>query len=702
MTKLAETTPKFWDVVFSLKTFAAGMLALWIALMANLPNPYWSIAAVYIVAHPLSGATTSKGIYRLIGTIIGGAVTILFVPHLINSPEILTVAIGVWMGVCLAISLLDGTPRSYLFMLAGYTVAIASFAVVSVPETTFDYALGRVEEIAIGIVCAALVNRLVFPRHSGPVLVGRIDNWLREGSRLAVATMRGEGASPQFLRDRQRLASDALELRNLTTHVAYDTSSIRGVGTMLHVLQQRMVAVLPIISSLHDVIVLKPGEGEKPWHPAVQQLLDEACDWLESGESLSEERRAVLLKLIDEIERHGKDASSWGELLPFNVAARVRDLVQIWSDCITLRQDIVSGAKRGHALRWRRYDAHLKGRPAHRDYGMAFLSGFSAFLATSVATAFWIATGWSQGSAAAMMAGIFCCIFATMDDPVPVMRKFNWLLMIVIAAAFIFEFALLPLVDGFFPLALVLGLFLVPAGVLLAIPSQFLLGMVLCVNLPNMLMLQSHATSDFVTFANANLATVVGIVIAAVITSIVRSVGAEWSVRRLVEAGWRDIVAATERGPSRHRRQHMNRLLLRMIDRIGMMTPRLALIPSADVAKVDLLRDLRNGMNTIDLQQYRAKLPEPCREAVDAVLDGVGAHYRALSKGGPNGLSRQGIDEQLLAAIDKAIAAIIESGSPAVARRPRLALVALRFNLFPKAPPFALPPRPQLELPQAA
>ncbi|KAB2687644.1 FUSC family protein [Brucella pseudogrignonensis] len=699
MMKPVETSPRFWDVVFSLKTFAAAMLALWIALMANLPNPYWSVAAVYIVAHPLSGATTSKGFYRLIGTIIGGAVTILFVPHLVNSPEILTLAIGLWMGLCLAISLLDGTPRSYLFMLAGYTVAIASFAVVSVPETTFDYAVGRVEEIAIGIICAAVVNRLVFPRHSGPVLMARIDNWLRDGSKLALETLRGEGDSPEFRRDRQRLAADALELRNLTTHVAYDTSSIRNVGTLLHVLQQRMVAVLPIISSLHDVLVLKPGEGQKPWHPAVQKLLDEACDWIESGENLTEQRRAVLLSYIDEIDRFGKDAHTWGELLPFNVAARVRDLVQIWSDCITLRQDIVSGSR--HSLRWRRYDAHLKSRPQHRDYGMAILSGFGAFVSTGVATAFWIATGWSQGSAAAMMAGIFCCIFAAMDDPVPVMRKFGWLLLIVIVAAFVFEFALLPLVDGFFPLVLVLGLFLVPAGLLLAIPSQFLLGMVLCVNLPNMLMLQGHLTHDFVSFANANLATVLGIVIAAVVTSIVRSVGAEWTVQRLVKAGWNDLALATERKPGRHRRQRMNRLLLRMIDRIGMMTPRLALIPSADIAKVDLLRDLRNGMNTIDLQQYRTKLPEPCREAVDRVLDGIGAHYRALLRN-KKAETRIDIDERLLAAIDHAIAVIIDHGSPAIAKRPRLALVALRFNLFPKAPPFQLPPQPQLELPQAA
>ncbi|KXO75664.1 FUSC family protein [Brucella anthropi] len=697
MMKPAETTPKFWDVVFSLKTFVAAMLAMWIGLMANLPNPYWSIAAVYIVAHPLSGATTSKGFYRLVGTIIGGAVTILFVPHLVNSPEILTLAIGLWMGICLAISLLDGTPRSYLFMLAGYTVAIASFAVVSVPETTFDYAVGRVEEIAIGIICAAVVNRLVFPRHSGPVLVSRIDNWLRDGSKLALASMRGEGATPEFLRDRQRLAADALELRNLTTHVAYDTSSIRNVGTLLHVLQQRMVAVLPIISSLHDVLALKPGENEKPWHPAVQKLLDEACDWIESGENLTEERRAVLLQLIEEIDLYGKGATSWGELLPFNVAARVRDLVQIWSDCITLRQDIVSGSR--HALRWRRYDAHLKARPMHRDYGMALLSGFSAFLATCIATAFWIASGWSQGSAAAMMAGIFCCIFATMDDPVPVMRKFNWLLLIVIVAAFIFEFALLPLVDGFFPLVLVLGLFLIPAGLLLAIPSQFLLGMVLCVNLPNMLMLQGHLTHDFVSFANANLATVLGIVIAAWVTSIVRSVGAEWSVRRLIKAGWNDIALAAERRPGRHSRQRVNRLLLRMIDRIGMMTPRLALVQAADIAKVDLLRDLRNGMNTIDLQQYRSKLPENCRVAVDEVLDGVGAHYRALADK-PQEAGE--IDRNLLASIDTAITTIIESGSPAIAKRTRMALVALRFNLFPKAPPFVLPPRPLMELPQAA
>jgi uncharacterized membrane protein YccC len=697
MTKPAESLPRFSDVVFSLKTFAAAMLALWIALIVNLPNPYWAVAAVYIVAHPLSGATTSKAFYRLIGTVIGGAVTIALVPNLVNSPELLTLAIGSWMGLCLAISLLDGTPRSYLFMLAGYTVAIAGFAVVSTPLNAFDYAVGRVEEIALGIICAALVNRVVFPRHSGPVLVARIDSWLNDGAKLAIATIKREGGTPEALRDRQRLAADTLELRNLTTHAAYDTSSIRSVGTQLQVLQQRMVALLPIVSSLQDLLAMQPAGGEKPWPAAVQKLLDEACLWLESGERLSEERRSVFLRLIGEIERQDENATQGKDLIALNLAARIRDLIQIWSDCITLRQDIKSGSH--HALRWRRYDAHRQSRPMHRDYGMAFLSGFSALLATMVASAFWIATGWPQGSVAAMMAGIFCCIFAGMDDPVPVMRKFNWLTLIVIAIAFVFQFALLPLVDGFIPLVLVLGLFFIPAGILLANPRQFLLGMALCVNLPNLITLQGHLTQDFTSFANANLATVLGVAIAAGVTSIVRSVGAEWSVRRLVRAGWKDLalVATLENG-RRLRRQYMNRLLLRMIDRVGMMTPRLALIPSSSLAQVDLMRDLRNGMNVIDLQRYRAKLPEACRETVSDVLKGIGAHYRALSRDEPHAET----DEKLLKSIDEAIASTIEHGSPGTPKRPRLALVALRFNLFPEAPPFIPPPRRQREQQRAA
>ena len=58
---------RYADIVFALKTFAAVMLALVIALWLDLPRPYWAMATVYITSQPLAGATSSKAFYRLTG-----------------------------------------------------------------------------------------------------------------------------------------------------------------------------------------------------------------------------------------------------------------------------------------------------------------------------------------------------------------------------------------------------------------------------------------------------------------------------------------------------------------------------------------------------------------------------------------------------------------------------------------------------------
>ena len=80
MTQRAPFCPTVQQVVFSLKTFAAAMLAYYIALRFDLPRPFWAVVTVYVVAHPLTGVTSSKAHYRLIGTIIGGIATVVLVP----------------------------------------------------------------------------------------------------------------------------------------------------------------------------------------------------------------------------------------------------------------------------------------------------------------------------------------------------------------------------------------------------------------------------------------------------------------------------------------------------------------------------------------------------------------------------------------------------------------------------------------------
>jgi uncharacterized membrane protein YccC len=135
--------PTLQEALFSVKSFAASMLAVYVSLRIGLPRPFWAMMTAYIVSAPFAGPTRSKAIYRLAGTFLGAAGAVLLVPNLVDSPELLSLGIALWVGLCLYISLLDRTPRSYVVMLAGYTCALIAFPSVDRPDTIFDTGLAR-------------------------------------------------------------------------------------------------------------------------------------------------------------------------------------------------------------------------------------------------------------------------------------------------------------------------------------------------------------------------------------------------------------------------------------------------------------------------------------------------------------------------------------------------------------------------------
>ncbi|MEA2740603.1 MAG: hypothetical protein QOH05_3910, partial [Acetobacteraceae bacterium] len=93
--------PGIDEWLFAVKTFAAAMAALFIAMAIGLDRPYWAMATVYIVSQPLTGALRSKAFYRLVGTLIGAIATVVLVPNLVNAPELLSAALALWIGLCL-------------------------------------------------------------------------------------------------------------------------------------------------------------------------------------------------------------------------------------------------------------------------------------------------------------------------------------------------------------------------------------------------------------------------------------------------------------------------------------------------------------------------------------------------------------------------------------------------------------------------
>jgi uncharacterized membrane protein YccC len=185
--------------------------------------------------------------------------------------------------------------------------------------------------------------------------------------------------------------------------------------------------------------------------------------------------------------------------------------------------------------------------------------------------------------------------------------------------------------------------------------------------------LENYYTGNFVTYINSALALVLGLATAVVVTKIIRSVGAAWSVQRLLRAGWKDIAAAAHLH-AKHDRAHLSGV---MLDRLSLLAPRMAAVsPGADVAAADMLQDLRVGLNVIGLQRELGTLPSPAQRAAANVLDGIARHF--------SGNALLPAPDSMLADLDTAILSV--AGHGVRFREALMLLVGLRSILFAGRP----------------
>lgn len=630
------------QILFSANCFAAAMLALFVSFSLGLDRPFWAMATVYITSQPLSGAVRSKAVYRLAGTAVGGLVTVLLVPALVNAPVLLSLALALWVAGCQFVSLLDRTPRAYLFMLAGYTAALIGFPSVTHPEAIFDIAVLRVQEIGIGVLCASLVHSLVFPRSVSAVFGARARAVLAEAEGWIADVLAAEPAAHTG-RERRRLAADVTDLHVTATHIPFDTARIRPTRAMLTGLQDRLVQLIPLVSAVEDRL----RELGTPGGPRS-----------ESG--MTEEVRAWVLDPALPRPRVALPPSTrdWRAMLRLNLAARLDELVAALAETRVLVAAIADpGAPRPLSV-------VAAARPLHRDYGLALLSATATVLTVLGCCLFWIVTGWPEGAVAAMIAAVVCCFFATLDDPVPAQRGFLIWTIASLPLSALYLFAVLPAVHGFVMLALALAPPLLALGTLMAIPAWYGRMMPMLIGFASGLALTNIYAVDAAGFFNSNIAQVIGVAAAMMSTRLIRSIGAGTAIRRLRRAGWRDLAALAER-PA-----HLPTWRSRMVDRIGLLAARIGEVEAEERdGAAAALRELRMGMSL-------AQLAADPRNA--ALAQALGGHFRALAQGRDTPPPPALLDQ-----IDHALA---EAEPAALAN-----LVGLRRNVFPAAPGWGEP-----------
>lgn len=663
--------PGWRDWAFSIKTFGAAMLALFLALWIDLPKPYWAVGTVYITSQVLAGATRSKAVYRIGGTVLGAVLTVALVPNLVDAPELLVLAIALWVALCLYVSLLDRTPRSYLMMLGGYTAALIGFPAVGEPGAVFDTAVARAQEITLGILCASLVSSVVLPQSVVPAIAGRLDLWLHD-ARAWVGDVLGRARPARDTQaKRLRLASDAIAFDALATPLRYDMIGAERSVEAMATLRQHMLMFLPIVSAIADRI--ETLERARALPQRLRDLLDEMAAWIAAG--ITDPAEAARLRGTAEALAPDLGAQpTWDDLVRASLLARLVDFIDLRQDTRLLQRHMADGSPVGEPLAFR-YTAAAR-TIRHRDHGMALLSAVGVFLSILLTCAIWIATGWPDGAGAPMMAAVACSFFAAQDDPAPSILGFANSAIVGALGAAIYLFAVLPLATTFEMLALAFAPSLLLCGVFMAQPRTAPLAMGAAVNGPTLIALQSSYSADFAAFANSAIAVILGMWTAAVVTRLVRSVGAGWSARRLRAVNRRSLARAAER----HGAQNGLELAALMLDRVGLIAPRLAALPSDDAEWTDdLLAEVRVGINVVELRRDRRRLSGPARAAVERLLAALARHFQGRAEAPP---------ADILDAIDAALDAVRHDAGQATGRTALMGLVGIRRGLFPEAAPY--------------
>ena len=664
----------FRQVIFSINCFIATILTLFIAFSLDLKSPAWAMTTVYLTSQPLSGVMRAKAVYRVIGTIVGGIAMIAIVPNLVDAPELTTLAIILWVAFCLYVSLLDRTPRAYMFALSGYTAALIGFPSVLAPGTVFDTAVSRMEEIAIGTVCAAVVHSLIFPKSALNAFGAKLSAALADARRW-IADGLAKEPTPEVDRERRRIAADISELYLLGTSLRYDTSPTHpDIGT-IRAFDRRIVALLPLLSAVEDRLIVLRRIG--PLAENLARALSGVRDWVQTKAAgdpqRADELRQACVTATPEIGPH----SSWADLVTVNLTARLIELIESWQGCLDLAGYIADPTRKPSG-NVQTASAQLGAKSLHKDPGIALLSAMAAAAAMGICAFFWIVTAWPEGAGAVAFAAVTCTLFATLDDPTPTIRNITIFLGLCIPLVAIYQFFILPAIDGFTLLSVVLAIVLIPAGILLAMPAYSAIGLALAVGFCIELGLQARYSADLAVVLNSNSAFVAGGLAALVVTRLIRVVGVQTSARRLLRAGLRDLAdIADGRRPSTR-----EEWASRMLDRVGLLLyrcPRFEPRPQYEFA--DALGDLRVGVNIIDTQQIRSALSPKGRAAMTAMLDGLAAHFRNLARGR---VRPMGLD--LLQKIDFLTGEVLTSGC--ATHSCIAAIVGLRRTLYPDAPPY--------------
>jgi uncharacterized membrane protein YccC len=530
--------------LFGLRLWASVCLALYVAFWLQLDNASWAGTSAAIVCQPQLGASLRKGWFRMIGTVVGAIMAVVLVACFPQDRILFLGGLAIWVALAALAATLLRNFASYAAALAGYTVAIISGDLLGATggvsaDAAFLLAVARASEIIIGIVCAGVVLAVT---DFG-------------GARRRLATLfagLSSGIASQFA---GTLTTDGPDLSDTTPvrrefirqvialEPAVDLALGESAQLRYHspVLQRAVDGLFAALAGWRGVanhlLRLPPDLA----HDEARLLWEDVPPELREPLSTADTARWI----SNPVHLRNNCVTDAGRLIDRPAASPSRRLL---ADKTAIVLTGIADALNGLALLVADPARSLPGGGLARlhvpDWLPALTNAGRAFVMVVVVALFWIVTAWPNGATVITFAAIVLALLSPRADEAYIAAIGLTLgcAISAIAAAAI-EFALLPALstESFAALAVGIGLYLVPVGVMMVRSRQPGVYAAMAANFLPILAPVNQMSYDNAQFYNQAMAIVLGAGVGAMSFRLLPPLSPALRTRRLLMLTLRDL-----------------------------------------------------------------------------------------------------------------------------------------------------------------
>jgi uncharacterized membrane protein YccC len=548
----AERFEEAWRAVappllFGLRLWGSVSLALYVAYWLELDTPYWAGTSAAIVCQPQLGASLRKGWFRMIGTVIGAAMSVVLVASFPQDRILFLGGLTVWSAACAFAATLLRNFASYAAALAGYTAAIIAGDLFGAAggvdaDAAFLLAVARASDICIGIVCAGIVlagTDLGGARRRLAAQFADLSAGITAGLTRTLATAGCE--SPDTQPVHREFVRRVVALDPVIDETLGESAQIRYHSPVLQ------SAVDGLFTALSDWCAVANHVRELP-DGEIRQEAAAVLECVPPPLRSASQPGAVEHWIGDPVALHKICELTVQRLIALPaVTPSLRLLADKAAEAFAGIADGLNGLALLAAEPARPIPRRSNRQVRVPDWLPALVNAGRAFVTICTVALFWVVTGWPGGGTAITFAAIVVLLLGPQAEQAygaAILFIAGAILDLVVTA--IVAFAVLPGlgVERFAGFSLVLAVCLVPIGALLALARQaWQVGLFTAMTLFFILLLQptNSMTYNPEVFYNAGSVIVFGVGFAALSFRLLPPLSPAFRTRRLLALTLRDL-----------------------------------------------------------------------------------------------------------------------------------------------------------------